>query len=155
MIEATDSSLLTALPAALLLTSTMAAASFTDLRSRVIPDRLTLPAAAAGLLLAAVAGGAGALLTAAGLGAAVALPLWLAARFRPEGMGMGDVKLVVVIGIYLGVAAWFALLAGLAFASLAGILVSLGRRRSPALTTLPLAPFLAVGTIPVALAPLV
>jgi len=155
VIEATDSSLLTALPAALLLTSTMAAASVTDLRSRLIPDRLTAPAAAAGLLLAAAAGGSGALMAAAGLGVAVALPLWLAARIRPEGMGMGDVKLVAVIGIYLGVAAWFALLAGLAVASLTGTLISLGRRRSPALTTLPLAPFLAAGTIPVALAPLV
>ncbi len=155
MIEAADSSLLTALPAALLLTSTMAGASITDLRGRVIPDRLTFPAAAAGLLLAAAAGGVGGLLAAAGLGIAAALPLWLIARIRPEGMGMGDVKLVAVIGIYLGAAAWFALLAGLALAALAGILISLGQRRSPALTTLPLAPFLAAGTIPVALLTLV
>lgn len=158
VIEATDSSLLTALPAALLLTSTMAAASFTDLRGRVIPDRLTFPAAAAGLALAAAAGGAGGLLVAAGLGIVVALPLWLVARIRPEGMGMGDVKLVAVIGIYLGAAAWYALLAGLAVATLTGVLISLGQRRNPALTTLPLAPFLAAGTIPVALltlAPLV
>lgn len=149
VIETNDSSLLPALIAALLLTSTMAAASVTDLRARVIPDRLTAPAAAAGLVLAAATGGAAGLAAAVGTGLAVALPLWGVARIRPEGMGMGDVKLVAVIGIYLGLAAWGALLAALALAALTGVLISLGQRRSPAETTLPLAPFLATGTIPV------
>lgn len=149
MIEANDSSLFPALIAALLLTSTMAAASVTDLRARVIPDRLTVPAAAAGLALAAVTGGPAGPLIAAAAGVAVALPLYIVARIRPAGMGMGDVKLVAVIGIYLGVTAWAALLAALGLATITGVLVSLGQRTSPARTTLPLAPFLAAGTVPV------
>lgn len=148
VIEANDSSPFPALVAALLLTSTVVAASITDLRARVIPDRLTAPVAAAGLALAAATDGAGGLFGAAAAGIAVALPLFVVARIRPAGMGMGDVKLVAVIGVYLGMAAWGALLAALALATLTGILISLGRRTSPARTSLPLAPFLAAGTVP-------
>ncbi len=148
VIEAGDSPLPLALAATVMLNSTVVVASITDLRSRLIPDRLTAPAAAGGLALAAASGGIAGLILAAGAGLAVALPLYLAARIKPRGMGMGDVKLVAVIGIFLGLAAWGALLAGLAVAALTGILISLGRRESPALTTLPLAPFLAVGTAP-------
>ena len=84
--------------------------------------------------------------------AVISSPLFVAALLRPEGMGMGDAKLVAVIGLFLGWQALPALLAGLFLAGLTGVFVSLGRRLPPSRTSLPLAPFLAAGAIPVAVA---
>lgn len=154
MIEANDSSSVTTLIAATVLTSTVATASVTDLRSRLIPDRLTVPAAVCGLGLAAVVGGILGLAIAALSGILLALPLLAVALARPCGMGMGDVKLVAVIGIYLGTSGWTALLAALALAALTGAMISLSTRTRPGRTFLPLAPFLALGAVPVAWLPL-
>jgi leader peptidase (prepilin peptidase)/N-methyltransferase len=74
-----------------------------------------------------------------------AAPFLLANLIRPEGMGMGDVKLVAVVGLYLGQQVWIALVIGLALAGLTGVLIALGRRLPPSRTALPLAPFLAAG----------
>jgi leader peptidase (prepilin peptidase)/N-methyltransferase len=134
--------------AAALLLTVLATASFTDARSRIVPNRLNLAAALSGLALA-TAGGAAELMAAAGAGLALASPLLLVALTRPEGMGMGDVKLAAVLGIFLGWQAWLALLAGLSLAGLAGLAISLGTGRRPSGVTLPLAPFLAAGTVPV------
>ncbi len=150
MIEANDSSHFATLLAATLLTSTVAAASVTDLRRRVIPNLLTGAAGALGLIVAAIEAGASGMLMAALLGLMAALPLLIVALARPEGMGMGDVKLVGVIGIYLGITAWAAVLPALGLAALTGAMISLATRTPPSRTTLPLAPFLAVGTVPVA-----
>lgn len=124
--------------------------SVTDVRGRVIPNRILLVAVALWLGLMAWSGGEGA---ASALIAAVVIasPLLVAAVVRPEGMGMGDVKLVAVIALFLGWQAWVALLIGLTLAGLTGVLISLGHRRPPSETSLPLAPFLAAGTLPVAL----
>ncbi|MGK2956361.1 MAG: prepilin peptidase [Solirubrobacterales bacterium] len=138
------------LTAGIVLASTLAAVSVTDIRRRVIPNRVLLVAVALWLGILAWTGGEGA--TSALVAAlVVALPLLVAALVRPEGMGMGDVKLVAVIGLFLGWQAWPALLLGLALAGMAGVLISLGTRRSPSVTTLPLAPFLAAGALPVML----
>jgi leader peptidase (prepilin peptidase)/N-methyltransferase len=126
----------------------LAIASLTDLRARIVPNRLTLAAALFGLGLAAT-GGAAKLGFAALTGLAVAAPLLSAALVRPEGMGMGDVKLVGVLGIYLGWQAWPALLGGLFLAGLTGVLISLGTRTPPSQVALPLVPFLALGALPV------
>lgn len=150
VIEANDSSQVAVLLAALLLTLTVAAASVTDLRRRVIPNRLTAAAGLVGIVLAAFEGGVAGALAATAFGVMVALPLLVVALARPDGMGMGDVKLVVVIGIYLGITAWTALLVALGLAALTGAMISLSTRTPPALTALPLAPFLACGAVPVA-----
>jgi prepilin peptidase CpaA len=71
-----------------------------DLRSRRIPNALTVPAAAVGLIVnLAAAGTAGALQSAAGLcvGLAVFLPFFLA-----RGFGAGDVKAMAAVGAFLG-----------------------------------------------------
>ncbi len=118
-----------------------------DLRSRRIPN-LATGAAAGVAVVAMLAGGQGRLpgaLLAAGL---VASPLLAASLVRPEGMGMGDVKLMAVIGLYLSWAAVPVLLAGLLAATVGGCLISLARRRPVGQTELPLAPFLAVASIP-------
>ena len=134
--------------AALLLTATLAAATVTDLRARRIPNRLTAAAAALGLVLAATSGST-ALINALAAASAVAAPLLVVSLIRPEGIGMGDVKLVAVLGLYLGWAAWPALLIALVLASLTGVLLALGTRTPPSQTALPLAPFIAAGSLPV------
>jgi prepilin peptidase CpaA len=71
-----------------------------DVRTRRIPNRLTFPAAALGVVTAIVAhGGAGAFSSAVGLivGLALFFPL-----FALRGMGAGDVKLMGALGAWLG-----------------------------------------------------
>lgn len=121
---------------------TLAVASATDLRHRVIPNWLVGLAALAGLALATAGGEVVPALLAGVLAAA---PFLAAALIRPEGMGMGDVKLAAVMGIFLGQSVWVALALGLGLAGLTGILVSLGQRLPPSRISLPLAPFLALG----------
>lgn len=125
---------------------TLLIASATDLRSRVIPNWLMAGAALAGIVFAATAGRTGSALL---FGLLAAAPFLAAALIRPEGMGMGDVKLVAVIGLYLGEQVWIALAIGLALAGLAGVLISLGKRLPASETALPLAPFLALGCVTV------
>ena len=134
--------------AALLLTLVLLAASVTDLRDRVVPNRLTLAAAIAGLALAGTRGlpELGAALAG---GALVAAPLAAVSLARPAGLGMGDVKLVAVLGIFMGWQVLPALLGGCLLAGLAGVLISLGSRRPPSEVALPLVPFLALGTLSV------
>ena len=134
--------------AASLLILVLLIASFTDLRDRVVPNGLTLGAALIGTVLAGSAG-LPALGSAVFAGVAVSAPLLVVSLARPEGIGMGDVKLVAVLGIFLGWQAVPALLAGCLLAGLAGVLACLGSRKPPSQVTLPLVPFLAAGTLPV------
>lgn len=88
-----------ALPFAVLLIGTGAGAAI-DIRTRRVPNALTLPLAAAGLLVA-VAGlgpiGPSAALAGCGIGLALMLPGYLAG-----GTGAGDVKLLAAAGTLLG-----------------------------------------------------
>jgi prepilin peptidase CpaA len=71
-----------------------------DVRTRRIPNWLTFPAAALGLIAATLAhGGSGAAWSAAGLlfGLAIFFPLFLL-----RGLGAGDVKLMSALGAWLG-----------------------------------------------------
>jgi prepilin peptidase CpaA len=72
----------------------------TDLRSRRIPNVLTLPAFLAAVILRTVIQGwAGFGLA---LGGAVLAPLLLLAMHGGKGLGMGDLKLAMAIGAILG-----------------------------------------------------
>jgi leader peptidase (prepilin peptidase)/N-methyltransferase len=122
-------------------------AALIDLEHRIIPNKLT----ATGAVLALVLGTA---LDPAGepdrliAGAAAGGFLLLAALAYPGGMGMGDVKLAGMMGLFLGVsvapAMLIALLVGVAVG--AGIVArkgaSVGRK-----TAVPFGPFLALGGI--------
>jgi prepilin peptidase CpaA len=73
-----------------------------DVRTRRIPNRLTLPATALGMAAATAAhGGSGALSSAAGLlvGMVLFFPM-----FALKGLGAGDVKLMGALGAWLGAA---------------------------------------------------
>jgi leader peptidase (prepilin peptidase)/N-methyltransferase len=116
-----------------------------DLAVRLLPNRLTGPAAAVAVV-------AGTLLDPGGelerllAGAAAGGCFLLAALASPAGMGMGDVKLAAVLGLYLGgevaVAVFVALLAGVAFG-----LIVIARKGAAAgrKTMLAFGPFLALG----------
>jgi leader peptidase (prepilin peptidase) / N-methyltransferase len=117
----------------------LAALSCYDLAQRRLPNALTLPGAAAILLVCAAAGrGAPALLGAVAL-AAVYLLVHLV---DPAGMGGGDVKLAIGLGGlsgYFGAGAW--LLAALGAPVLTALAATLCRRR-----TLPHGPSMCLAT---------
>jgi leader peptidase (prepilin peptidase) / N-methyltransferase len=120
----------------IVLAAVLVPAAVIDLRRRVIPNALTATGAAAGLALLALLAPtslAGHLAAAGAAGTFFLVP----ALARPGAMGMGDVKLAAVLGLYLGAAVVPALLVALLAATAAGIVA-----RRP---TIPLGPFLALG----------
>jgi leader peptidase (prepilin peptidase)/N-methyltransferase len=118
-----------------------------DLDLKIIPNKLTGPAAVLAVALSAVlepsylpeqlAAGAGALIF-----------FLLPTLIHQKGMGMGDVKLVAVLGLYLGravapaifIALILGIVVGAAIIAMKGI--SDGRR-----TKVPFGPFLAIGAL--------
>lgn len=118
-----------------------------DLDHRIIPNRLTLPAAILAIVLGTALdpGGEVERLIA---GAAAALVLGLPALLRPSGMGMGDAKLVGVLGLFLGAAVVPAFFVAFATGTVVGIVIiarkgmAQGRK-----TPVPFGPFLALGAI--------
>jgi len=128
---------------AVILAATLAAAVVFDLRERRIPNAVTAPAAVAALFAGAAHDPAR---LAAGAGAAAFLGL--AALVRPDGMGWGDVKLAGVLGLVLGPPVAVALLIAFAVGTLYGLALALRRGLVRARrTTVPFAPFLAVGAL--------
>jgi prepilin peptidase CpaA len=105
-------------------------ASWSDLRSRRIPNALTIPALGAALCVhGALGAGQGLLLSACGALAAGAL---LLPGYLFRFTGAGDVKLLMAVGAILSFpAALFAGLAALIFGGLLGLLtaIRLGRLR--------------------------
>jgi leader peptidase (prepilin peptidase) / N-methyltransferase len=118
-----------------------------DLRERVIPNAVLLPGAVAAVALGLVLdadGQPGRLLA----GALAAGFLLVAALISPSGMGMGDVKLLGVIGLCTGEYVVIALLVSLVGGMLAGAGVAVTRGVAVArVTHLPFAPFLALGGV--------
>jgi len=115
-----------------------------DLAEHRVPNRVVLPAAAACAALSAIGGiSAAALLT----GLAIVGVLLLLALARPAALGMGDVKLALLVVVGLDGEASRALAAGLILAALAGLLVITRSGRAAGHTALPLAPFLALGSL--------
>lgn len=131
----------------LLLVTTLVVVTNTDLDMRVVPNKILFASLIAGLLAQAVARPDEWLeWTVSAVGAFAAL--FAAALAYPKGMGMGDVKLAGVMGLYLGRAVAPALL----IAFLLGTLVGLGvmARKGVAegrKTAVPFVPFMAAGGV--------
>lgn len=104
------------LPAFLVLGPVAVLLAIVDLRCRLLPDRIVLPALGIGavlLALAAAAEGEWAHLGRAVAGAAVLFSAYLVlALIAPSGLGMGDVKLAALLGLYLGWLGWTVLVTG-------------------------------------------
>jgi leader peptidase (prepilin peptidase)/N-methyltransferase len=120
-------------------------ASAQDLRRRKIPNWLTGPAALWGLVLGALMHPSG-VPEQAFAGLAAGGFMFLFAVIYPKGLGMGDAKLALVMGIYLSDSVAVAMLVGLIVAALAGLAV-IGDRGVAAgrKVKIPLGPFLAIG----------
>jgi len=116
-----------------------------DLDHRIIPNRLTLPAAVLAVVLGTALdpGGEVERLIA---GVAGATLLGLPALLNPKGMGLGDAKLVGVLGLYLGAAVAPAVFIAFIVGTVLGIAIIMrkgmmqGRK-----TAIPFGPFLALG----------
>lgn len=129
---------------ALILTYVLIAIAFIDLDHQLIPNALTIPMILIGLLfrvwhgemVAGILGG----LIGGGL-------LLIVAILYPKGMGMGDVKFLVMAGVFLG---WEKALFVLFIGSFLGVLTIaplMLLKKVDRKTPFPFGPFLVVGTL--------
>jgi leader peptidase (prepilin peptidase)/N-methyltransferase len=134
----------------LFLVAALVLVSQVDLEIRIIPDIIILPVAAVGLpLMIVFADGAWWQWPAAGLGAAAFLFLISEVYYRVrhvEGMGFGDVKLALCMGIYLGAAVVPALFIGFLSGAVIGVVV-VAASKGDGKTAIPFGPFLAAGAV--------
>jgi leader peptidase (prepilin peptidase)/N-methyltransferase len=122
----------------------LVAVSATDLEHRIVPNRVVVPAAAV-VLVAQTALHPSVEWVLAGLG--VSGFLFAAALAYPKGMGMGDVKLALLLGAMLGRTVPVALMLGM-LAALVPSLVLIARHGKRARKMgIPFAPFLAIGGV--------
>ncbi|MEP6892510.1 MAG: prepilin peptidase [Gaiellaceae bacterium] len=115
-----------------------------DLEHRIIPNRIVVPAAAI-LLVAQEIRVPSIEWPLAAL--AAALFLFIAAVAYPRGMGMGDVKLALLLGAMLGRTVAIAMMAGLLAALVPSLVLIAKHGRSAKGIGIPLAPFLALGAV--------
>jgi leader peptidase (prepilin peptidase) / N-methyltransferase len=122
----------------------LVAVSVIDLEHRIIPNRIVLPAAA----LVLVANSLRTLSPEWAIAAFASSGFLLAAALvYPAGMGMGDVKLALLMGAALGRTVSVALMLGMLTAMVPGI-VLLARHGSKARKMgIPFGPFLALGSV--------
>ncbi len=134
-----------------LLTAALIVVTFVDLDHRIIPDVISLPGIGIGFFLALI----GPTLTikdsliglAVGGGSLWAVAFGYEAITKREGMGMGDVKLLAMIGAWLG---WKAVIFTIFFASFAGTLIgglAMVIQRQGRHYAVPFGPFLAFGAL--------
>lgn len=137
---------LTLIPA-LLFVSTLVIVSNADLDMRVVPNAVIVPALGLGAITMALAYPDEWLTWT--LAALIAFAVMFATALAyPRGMGMGDVKLAAVMGLYLGRAVAPALLMAFLLGTLVGLVVIARRGVSEGRkTALPFAPFMAVGGV--------
>ena len=122
----------------------LVAVSAIDLEHRIVPNRIVLPAAAA-VLVAQTARTLSPEWAIAALAASAFL--FAAALAHPAGMGMGDVKLALLMGAALGRTVGVALMVGMLSALVPGIVLLARHGTKARKMGVPFAPFLALGSI--------
>lgn len=115
-----------------------------DLELRILPDRIVLPATVVVLLAQEIRQPS---LEWPLAGLAAALFLFIAAVIYPRGMGMGDVKLMLLVGAMLGRTIAVALMIGLLSALVPSAVLFARHGRAARSMKIPLGPFLAVGAV--------
>jgi leader peptidase (prepilin peptidase)/N-methyltransferase len=121
-----------------------------DLEHQILPNSITLPGIAVGLILSTIAPPG---IKDAAIGALVGGGILYAIAWgyylwrREEGMGMGDVKMLAMLGAFLG---WKAVLVTVILASFAGAFIGLAMmafQRGDMKYALPFGTFLAIGAV--------
>jgi leader peptidase (prepilin peptidase)/N-methyltransferase len=125
--------------------------SFIDLEHQIIPDGLSLPGMVLGLLLSGFTGNPGWISSLIGFFLGGGVLYLLAVGYEKltgrEGLGGGDIKLLAMIGAFLG---WPGVLLTLAVGSLAGSLVGLflmAFMKKERTLAVPFGPFLSLGAL--------
>lgn len=130
----------------LALVATLVVVTVTDLERRIIPNRVLAASAVIGAAVlvigepSALPEHAVAALAAGGL-------LFAAALAYPRGMGLGDVKLAAVMGLYLGRAVAPALVIALLAGSVVGLAMIARHGAAARKRAIPFGPFLALGGV--------
>ena len=118
--------------------------SVIDARHRIVPNRIVVPAAAVALVVHTAVDPSVAWLAWSLVAAGT---LFLVVLAYPKGLGMGDVKLALLLGAVLGASVTVALMLGL-FAALVPAAVLVSRHGSAARKMgVPLVPFLSFGAV--------
>lgn len=125
--------------------------SFIDLDQQIIPDVISLPGIVVGVVVSALGQGPPLLDSVLGVlvggGILYAVAVGYRAFTGREGMGGGDIKLLAMIGAFLG---WRGVLVTLIIGSLTGAVVGTGlivARRTESRIPIPFGPFLALGAV--------
>jgi leader peptidase (prepilin peptidase) / N-methyltransferase len=130
----------------LVLVTTLMAVTITDLEQRIIPNKILLVATLLGVAITAVFDPSSLperAIAAAGAGGL----LFVAALAYPSGMGLGDVKLAAVMGLFLGRNVAPALLVALIAGSTVGLAMIAREGASARKKAIPFGPFLALGAL--------
>lgn len=130
----------------LVFVTTLLAVTLTDLERRVIPNKILLVAAVLGAVLAAVTD-PGSMPERIAAAAAAGGLLFLVALAYPRGMGLGDVKLVATMGIFLGRNVAPAIVVALLTGSLVGLAMIARDGAAARKRAIPFGPFLALGGV--------
>ena len=125
-------------------TAVLIAVTFIDLQHKIVPNRIVAPAAVYGLVTAvAIRTHALPELLIAGAGAFTFF--LIAALIHPKGMGMGDVKLAGVMGLYLGKLVIPALVIAFVVGTVVGVVLVVRHGARSRKVGVPFAPFMALG----------
>lgn len=135
-----------ALALGLVLCFVLVTITLTDLERRIIPNKIVLAGAIAAIAIVAV--GDPDSLVEHGLAAVIAGGLmFVIALAYPRGMGMGDAKLVAMVGLFIGRAVAPATLIGFLLGALVGVAMIARQGSSARKQAIPFGPFLAVGGV--------
>jgi leader peptidase (prepilin peptidase) / N-methyltransferase len=124
----------------------LGAVSVSDLRTRLVPDEPLILGLALALILSALSAPAE-LPERLAAGAGAAGFLLAAALIRPDGMGLGDVKLAGVLGVYLGTDVIEAMIVAFAVGSVVGLAIFVRHGWGARSRTIAFAPCLALGAL--------
>ena len=130
----------------LVFVTTLVAITLTDLERRVIPNRILVVAAVLAVAIA-VATDPASLPERAIAAAAAGGLLFLTALAYPRGMGLGDVKLAAVMGLFLGRDVAPAILVALLAGSVVGLAMIARHGAAARKRAIPFGPFLALGGV--------
>jgi leader peptidase (prepilin peptidase)/N-methyltransferase len=125
-------------------TAVLIAVTFIDIQHKIVPNKIVAPAAVYGVVTA-VAFRTHVLPELLIAGAGAFTFFLLAALIHPKGMGMGDVKLAGVMGLYLGKLVIPALVIAFVVGSIVGVALVFRHGARSRKLGVPFAPFMALG----------